>query len=85
MKIVIAGAYAIGTYLAKLLARDKHDITLISGNSENLEKLSREYDILTMDASPSSIKIQKEAGVEEVVEDGESSRAIKHPRVCNSS
>lgn len=65
MKIVIAGAYAIGTYLAKLLARDKHDITLISGNSENLEKLSREYDILTMDASPSSIKIQKEAGVEE--------------------
>lgn len=56
MKIVIAGAYAIGTYLAKLLARDKHDITLISGNSENLEKLSREYDILTMDASPSKHK-----------------------------
>ncbi len=65
MKIVIAGAYVIGTYLAKLLARDKHDITLISGNSENLESLNREYDLLTMDASPSSIKTQKEAGVED--------------------
>ncbi|EFN90373.1 Trk system potassium transporter TrkA [Prevotella amnii] len=65
MKIVIAGAYVIGTYLSKLLARDKHDITLISGNSENLDNLSSEYDLLTIDASPSSFKAQKEAGVQD--------------------
>jgi len=65
MKIVIAGAYVIGTYLAKLLTRNKHDITLICGNTENLEKLNREYDLLTIEASPTSIKTQKEAGVQD--------------------
>lgn len=30
MKIIIAGAYAIGTYLAKLLSRNHYDITLMT-------------------------------------------------------
>lgn len=29
MKIIIAGAYAIGTHLARLLSRSKEEITLI--------------------------------------------------------
>ena len=29
MKIIIAGAGAVGTHLAKLLSRENHDITLI--------------------------------------------------------
>ena len=36
MKIIISGAYAIGTYLAKLLSRDKQDIILLDENPENL-------------------------------------------------
>ncbi|MBO6216839.1 MAG: Trk system potassium transporter TrkA [Prevotella sp.] len=63
MKIIIAGAYAIGTYLAKLLIRNKYDITLMDENIENLEKLGRDYDLLTMEASPTSLKSLKEAGV----------------------
>ena len=45
MQIVIAGAYAIGTHLAKLLARANEDITLIDTDEERLNKiLSREQE-----------------------------------------
>lgn len=64
MKIIIAGAYAIGTYLAQLLSRNRYDITLIDDNEENLEKLGRDYDLLTMTASPTSIRAMREAGVD---------------------
>lgn len=64
MKIIIAGAYAIGTYLAKLLSRNMQDIVLMDENPENLEKISSEYDLLTMECSPTNIKGLKEAGVE---------------------
>ena len=56
MKIIISGAYAIGTYLAKLLSRDKQDIVLMDENPENLAKISNDYDLLTMESSPTSIK-----------------------------
>ena len=62
MKIIIAGAYAIGTYLAQLLSRNNYDITLMDSAEENLEKLGRDYDLLTMLASPTSIKALREAG-----------------------
>ena len=35
MKIIIAGAYAIGTHLARLLSRSKEDITLIDDSEED--------------------------------------------------
>ena len=56
MKIIISGAYAIGTYLAKLLSRDKQDIVLMDENPENLAKISNDYDLLTMESSPTSIR-----------------------------
>jgi len=62
MKIVIVGAYAIGTYLAKLLSRSHEDITLIDEDGERLSKISSDYDLLTMEAAPGSIKALKEAG-----------------------
>ena len=65
MKIIISGAYAIGTYLAKLLSRNKQDIILIDDNAENLERVGRDYDLMTIEASPTSIKALKEAGVKD--------------------
>ncbi|MCR5077783.1 MAG: Trk system potassium transporter TrkA [Prevotella sp.] len=62
MKIIISGAYAIGTYLAKLLSRNRQDIVLMDENPENLEKIGRDYDLLTMEASANSINSLKEAG-----------------------
>lgn len=63
MKIIIAGAYAIGTYLAKLFSRNSYDITLMDSNPENLEKLGRDFDLLTMQTSPTNISSLKNAGV----------------------
>ncbi|WP_278372565.1 Trk system potassium transporter TrkA [Segatella bryantii] len=64
MKIIIAGAYAIGIHLAKLLSRNNEDITLMDEDLDRLSHINDEYDLLTMEANPSSIKAMKEAGVE---------------------
>ncbi len=64
MKIVIAGAYAIGTHLARLLARDHEDITVIDTDDERLAGIGTDFDLLTMEASPTSVKCLKNAGVE---------------------
>ena len=66
MKIIISGAYTIGSYLARLLSRNKQDIVLMDECSENLEKISNEADLLTMEGSTTSIKNLKEAGAEDV-------------------
>ena len=64
MKIIIAGAYAIGTYLAKLLSRNNQDIILTDESLEKLEKLGSDFDLMTMNASCASITTLKEAGAE---------------------
>ena len=64
MKIIIAGAYAIGIHLAKLLSRNNEDITLMDEDLDRLSHINDEYDLLTMEANPSSIEAMKEAGVE---------------------
>lgn len=63
MKIIIAGAGAVGTHLAKLLSRENHDITLMDESPERLEDLSSNFDILTLPLNPSSITALKEAEV----------------------
>lgn len=65
MRIIISGAYAIGTYLAKLLARNKEDITLIDENADQLAEIGSSYDLLTLEANPGSINTLKEAGVQD--------------------
>ena len=62
MKIIIAGAYAIGTYLAKFLSRNNQDIILMDESQERLEKLDSAFDLMTMHASCTSIETLKEAG-----------------------
>ena len=62
MKIVITGAYAIGTYLAQLLSRNKDDITLIDEDEERLARIGTDYDILTLKGKPTSVQTLKEAG-----------------------
>lgn len=62
MKIIIAGAYSIGTHLAKLLSRTNNDITLIDEDGERLAKIASDCDLLTMQTSPTSVNSLKEAG-----------------------
>jgi trk system potassium uptake protein len=61
MKIIIAGAGAVGTHLAKLLSREKHDITLIDDDPDRLESVGANFEMLTICAAPSSIVTLKQA------------------------
>ena len=63
MKIIIAGAYAIGTHLAQLLSRNNEDTVLIDSDEERLANISSEYDLMTVHASVSKIQTLKDAGV----------------------
>jgi len=63
MKIVIAGAGAVGKHLSKLLSTEHHDCVLIDDNEEQLENVDSNYDIMALNSSPTSIKTLKDAGV----------------------
>ncbi|MDE5418845.1 Trk system potassium transporter TrkA [Labilibaculum sp. DW002] len=63
MKIVIAGAGAVGTHLAKMLSHQDHDIILIDSDEEKLKLIDSHLDLLTIVGSSSSIKDLKEANV----------------------
>ena len=63
MKIIIVGAGEVGTHLAKLLARESLDTTLLDDNPERLADLEMNYDLLTKVGSPTSIESLKECGV----------------------
>ena len=65
MKIIIAGAGAVGTHLAELLSKEDQDIVLIDESPEKTAKLNNtgNYDLLTLNVPPTSISGMKEAGV----------------------
>ena len=65
MKIVIAGAGAVGTHLAKLLSRERHDITVIDENPARLTDLANNYDVMTKSISPISIEGLRSIGIED--------------------
>ena len=63
MKIVIAGAGAVGVHLSRLLSTEKHDCVLIDADEGRLGGIDSNYDIMAVNASPTSIKTLKDAGV----------------------
>ena len=65
MKIIIAGASAIGSHLARLLSRSNQDIVLIDEDADKLDDISSEYDLMTLNGIPSSIKTLRQADTDE--------------------
>ena len=63
MKIIIAGAGAVGTHLAKLLSGERQDIILMDEDEERLARMDSNFDLMTVCASPTSISALKDAGV----------------------
>ena len=63
MKIIIAGAGAVGTHLAKLLSGEKQDIILMDEDESKLSAMGNNLDLMTVNLSPTSINGLKEAGV----------------------
>ena len=62
MRIIIAGAGAVGTHLAKMLSDERHDIVLMDANEERLTNLESNFDLMTFVSSPTSISGLKEVG-----------------------
>lgn len=63
MKIIIAGAGAVGTHLAKLLSGERQDIVLMDEDEGRLAALGGNLDLMTVNVSPTSVSGLKEAGV----------------------
>ena len=63
MKIVIAGAGAVGTHLARMLSNDHQDVVLIDSDENKLIRLGNELDIMTLVRQPSSISGMRDAEV----------------------
>ena len=65
MKIIIAGAGSVGTHLAKLLSSERQDIILMDEDENKLNGMDSNFDLMTVTASPTSIKGLKEVGTGE--------------------
>ena len=63
MKVIIAGAGAVGIHLSKLLSTENHDCVLIDNDEEYLEAVDSSYDLMSLNSSPTSIQALKDAGV----------------------
>ncbi|CEK09492.1 Trk system potassium transporter TrkA [Legionella hackeliae] len=65
MRIVILGAGQVGGTLARNLAREDNDITLVDLNEERLRELQHRLDIRTVHGSAAHPNILIEAGIEQ--------------------
>jgi len=63
MNIIIAGAGAVGSHLAKMLSSENHDITVIENDRDRLRNVGSAFDILSLEGNASSIGILKEAKI----------------------
>ncbi|RLD38849.1 MAG: Trk system potassium transporter TrkA [Bacteroidetes bacterium] len=63
MNIIIAGDGEVGSHLAKLLADENHNITVVDPHSKMLEMIGSHTDVLTIEGDSTSIEILEEAEV----------------------
>lgn len=63
MEIVIAGAGAVGTYLAKMLSTQEHNIILMDSEEEKISEIENQLEILTVVGSCTSVSDLKEAKI----------------------
>lgn len=56
MRIVIAGAGAVGTHLSKLLSEENQDVILIDPDKDKLNFSKNNLEMITMAGSPTSLK-----------------------------
>lgn len=63
MRIILAGAGAVGTHLAKMLSNENHDIIVIDNDPNRLKQIGSNFDVLTLEGSATSIGLLKEAKV----------------------
>ncbi len=65
MKIIIAGAGAVGTHLANWLSRESHDITIIDHDQDRLVTIDSNVDAMTIFGEVTDFSILERARVQE--------------------
>lgn len=65
MRIIIAGAGAVGTHLAKLLVQENHDIILMDEDREKLSAIKDNIELLSRIGNCTSLKELSDAGVKD--------------------
>ncbi len=60
MKVCIIGAGVVGTYLAKKLSKENHEIAIVDTDASKLEQLSYSYDILAVNCNALNVNCLKE-------------------------
>lgn len=63
MKIIVAGAGAVGSHLAKMLSQENHDIVLMDTDEEKLRQVGANLDVITRGGSATSITDLMDCGV----------------------
>ena len=63
MKIIIAGAGAVGFHLARLMSKEAQDIVIIDTNKERLQDAENSLDVITIKGDASSLITLEEADV----------------------
>ncbi|MDR0394949.1 MAG: Trk system potassium transporter TrkA [Tannerella sp.] len=66
MKILIAGAGEVGTHLAKMLSKEKHDIILMDPDDDKLAFTRSGMEILPVTGNPTSLSDLEEAGINRI-------------------
>ena len=61
--IIILGAGQVGTSVAKNLATEQHNITVIDRNAAKLKELASKYDLRTVTGNAGHPSVLKEAGI----------------------
>jgi trk system potassium uptake protein TrkA len=63
MKIIVAGAGAVGSHLAKMLSQENHDIVLIDPDEGKLRQVGSTLDVITRTGSATSLSDLMSCGV----------------------
>jgi len=63
MNIIIAGDGEVGSHLAKLLADENHNITVVDPHTKMLEMIKEHTDVLTIEGDSTSIEILEKAEI----------------------
>ena len=64
MRVIVAGAGEIGTFIAERISADDHDVTVIDNDEDRVRQISDELDVQTLCGSAASAKVLRQAGVE---------------------
>lgn len=63
MRILTIGAGTVGTWIADMLCRQRHDVTVLDINPERVRKINAELDVRAMQGSGSQSSVLFQAGV----------------------